>query len=84
MVFYLYLLLTSIWMVGLYTAVVAQLSLLITTNILFLFYLLKVRPYINKINLIFMILFVMTTITLEAFSIYFYQTDSTTFATDKT
>jgi hypothetical protein len=80
MVFYLYLLFCSIWMVGLYSSVIAQLVLLIITNIIFLLYLLKSRPYLNKINLIFMILFVLTAITLEAFFLYFYETDSSTYA----
>lgn len=71
-------------MVGLYTAMLAQLALLITTNTLYLFYLLKTRPYLNKLNLLFMVLFVLATITIEAFSIYFYQNDSQLFASAKT
>jgi hypothetical protein len=43
-------------------------------------YLLKVRPYLNKINLVFMVLFVLTSIGIEVFGIYFYQTDAATFA----
>ncbi len=62
-------------MVGLYTMVYAQLVLLIITNCLFLVYLLKVRPYLNKINLLFSILFVLSQITLEAFYIYFFKND---------
>ena len=64
MVFYAYFLLCSIWMVGLYSAPLAQLVLLIITNALLLVYLIKVRPYLNKINLIFTILFVLTLLTL--------------------
>ena len=84
MVFYVYYLLCSIWMVGLYSAVVAQLVMLIITNCLLLFYLLKVRPYLNKLNLIFSILFVLTLLALESFQIYFFQHDSELFASDKT
>ena len=51
-------------MVGLYKFIVPQLSLLITTNIVFLVYLLKVRPYLNWINLLFKVLFVLTLIVL--------------------
>lgn len=80
MVFYVYYLLCSIWMVGLYGAVMAQLVLLLITNALLLFYLLKVRPYLNKINLIFSLLFVLTLITLESFQIFFLQKDSQMFA----
>lgn len=67
-------------MVGLYGAVMAQLVLLLITNALLLFYLLKVRPYLNKINLIFSLLFVLTLITLESFQIFFLQKDSQMFA----
>jgi hypothetical protein len=77
-------LLCSIWMTGLYNYIIPQLALLITTNTLYLIYLLKARPYVNKINLIFMILFTLTAITIEAFCIYFYQTDTSTFASQKT
>lgn len=51
-------------MVGLYHAIMAQLVLLIITNALFLIYLVKFRPYLNKINLIFTIIYVLTVITL--------------------
>ena len=71
-------------MVGLYTLVMAQLVLMIVTNGLMLIYLLKVRPYLNKINLLFNILFVLALIAIEAFQIYFYQNDAELFASDKT
>ena len=64
MVFYAYLLFISIWMVGLYQYVVPQLALLITTNIAFLVYQLAVRPHLNKINMLFTLLFILTLITL--------------------
>ena len=71
-------------MVGLYQYVVPQLIMLIITNIILLGYLLISRPYLNKINLIFSLLFVLTVITLESFQIYFYQNDATMFASEKT
>lgn len=57
-------LLCSIWMVGFYRTIMPQMVMLIITNCLFLIYLLKVRPYLNKINLVFTVLFVLTTIAL--------------------
>lgn len=77
-------LLCSIWMVGLYHAIMPQLVMLIITNGFYLIYLIKVRPYLNKINLIFTIIYVLTAITLEALFIHFYQTDQSTFASEKT
>ncbi len=59
-------------------------ALLISTNILMFGYLIVARPYLNKINFFFTIIFILTAITLEAFFIHFYQTDSITFASEKT
>ena len=71
-------------MVGLYNAVITQLILLIITNGLLLIYLLKVRPYLNKLNLIFSLIFVLALVTLECFQIYFFQYDGQMFASEKT
>ena len=84
MVFYVYIIFSSLWMVGLYQYVVPQLALLIITNIALLVYLLAVRPHLNKINLLFTLLFVLTLITLESFQIYFIQVDAVMFASEKT
>ena len=71
-------------MVALYGMVIPQLCMLIATNILLLLYLLKVRPYINKLNLIFTLLFVLSAIALEAMQIYFFKYDAILTATQKT
>ena len=49
-------------MTALYNYTIPQLVLLLATNFAFLAYLLKARPYINSINLVFMILFTLTSI----------------------
>ena len=51
-------------MTALYGYTIPQLALLITTNILMLGYLVIARPYLNKINLVFTLLFLLAAIAL--------------------
>ena len=45
-----------LWMVALYDVPVVQLALLLGTNLAHIVYLVLARPFVNKINLFFMIL----------------------------
>jgi len=78
-----YQLILGIWLVGLYSSPNAQLIMLILTNICHLAYTLKVRPYLNNINLIFNILSTLCIIAFESYFIYFFNNGSKMFANQK-
>lgn len=73
----------GVWMVGLYSYPTPQLAMLLLTNTCFLFYNLKVRPQLSKINLIFTILAICFLMAFECIYLYFIS-HSTLTATQKT
>jgi hypothetical protein len=73
-----------VWLVSLYSSPRSQLILLICTNIAFLVYTIKFRPFLNNINLIFTILTTLTFIGFEAFYLFFLGVQGTMYASEKT
>jgi hypothetical protein len=71
-------------MAALYNYILPQLAMLILTNGLYLIYTLQQRPHLNKLNLIFTILFILLTTVMEGFFVYFKRNDMYLFASQKT
>ena len=72
------------WLVCLEGEVVVQLALLLTTNALYVGYVLYFRPYINTINTLVTPLMVSTLLFIESYMLYFYKNDAELFADQKT
>jgi len=72
--------LMNIWLVILYTTPTAQLSMLLATNIAYVFYILYFRPYVNVINTVVTPLAVLTLILIEGYMLYFFINDKNMFA----
>jgi hypothetical protein len=74
----------AVWLVGLYSYPQPQMALLLLTNLTYLIYLLRWRPFLNNINLVFSVVWVLGLIALESFYIYFQAKEGKLYASDKT
>lgn len=81
---YLYLIFCTIWLVSLYEKPIAQMALLIVTNVFFMGYLVISRPYSIHVNTVMGILWGMLLIAVEAYEIYFTVKDDELNSSDKT
>ena len=65
----------NVWLVALYEKPIAQLVMLLLTNLVYVLYIVYYRPYVNIVNTVIISLMVSTLLLIESYMVYFSVND---------